>query len=981
MRLLKFHIIFTIIIFISSLFADGDIDFTDLDGDYSGQTVFNFLTIPVSASQLSRSLIALPSSMDATDVPFAASGTAFFRQYKFAITHLEWLMGLRKEYIGACFPLLDQGTLGFYSQVFTLGIFDYARDIDEYVSDVSAVEAAIGASYARQLLYNKLSLGVTASYIESRLAGDDGRAFNSAFDLMYKPLFWLSAHGYARNIGNKVKYNDTPESQPFQTGLSLLFLPLATKDTSSGFDIAVALGAQKTIDAPLQIGIGADVQLIKQLSIRTGYEYNYGHDFTVGGLSAGIGFNVKQYGVDAGWKYQSEDFGSVWAVTVRYNTEEMVPKTAMDYYKVALRNYNRRRYNASIFYAKKALSLNPNMWRAHSLISKAISEIHQKKGAEVLLIYTGNTMGQFIPEEVNNTTMGGLARQAAVIKKLRKDYPLSFTVDAGNMITKITSMTKALFADKYYKLVGYDAVGLGIGEAEFGFKRYCKEAKKSSMDFICSNCSKKVGGDFVESKVINIGKYRIAVLSVLPATLSMRAAKDTTLLSRTMDIVRHTQSVKIKMCNLRILIANDSWETIQHYTKNAPLVDVVICGSVSQHFETPMKINNTPIVSTGAFGRYMGALELRFDRNRKLISFNNRLVPLTGEITPDPVIELLARQITLKSNLEEQGLTKQKLQKGKTAGVFTFVSDRRGGPHIYLKVMESKIEFPLTFGISRCQKPGISFKNGNIIYLAENDTLDRTALMKMDITGELPEEVNLGGSVSEACFTPDEKWIYASVALKNNKQTDIYRILPSGGESHPVINWKDGSERDLSFSTDGINMLFTSNRDGSWQVYMSGIAGSKPVRITDDPAHHYQPCFSPLDKYVAYLSEKNNFKGKKDIWVLDRNTGEQIRVTRNAGVRDFIWFDDKGTILYSSGANLVDFNTINIFTGESNKFIVTEHPKDYSETKPEIIVYKNKKRLLYTREYESGEKKLFLVDFDGTGDQQVSIDRGNCWLE
>ena len=980
MQLHKFYIIFIILLLFNTSFADGDIDFTDLDGDYSGQTVFNFLTIPVSASQLSRSLIAFPSSMDATDVPFAASGTAFFRQYEFAITHLEWLMGLRKEYIGACFPLLDQGTLSFYSQVFTLGIFDYARDIDEYVSDIRAVEAAIGFSYARQIIYQRLSAGITASYIESRLAGDGGRAFNSAFDLMYKPIFWLSSHGYARNIGNKVKYNDTPEQQPFQVGLSVLFLPFATKDTAQQFDMSVALGAQKTIDAPLQFGVGADFRLIKQLSIRTGYEYNYGYAFSLGGLSAGIGLNVNQYGVDAGWKYQSEDFGSVWAVTVKYNTEEMVPKTAIDYYNVAVRSYKKRRYNLSIFYAKKALQLNPNMWRAHSLISKAVSEIHQKNGSEILLIYTGNTMGQFIPETVNNITMGGLARQAAVINMLRKDYPISFTVDAGNMITKITSVIKAELADKYYNTVGYDAVGLGIGEMDFGFKRYCNEIKKSSMKYICTNCSKKVGSDFVDSKIISLDKYRIAILNVVPAARSMRPPKDSTLLSRTMDIVRLTQSTKIRLCNLRILIANDSWETIQHYAKNAPLVDVVICGSVKQHFETPMKIGNTPVVSTGDFGRYVGALGLRFNTNKKLLSFNNRLFPLTGEITPDPKIELLARQITLRSGLEEHGLSKQNLQKGKTIGIFTFVSDRRGGPHVYLKVMESKTEFPYTFGNSRCHKPRISFKNGNIIYLAENDTLDRTALMKMDITGEHNEEIKFGGSVSEACFTPNENWIYAVVA-QNSKNTCMYRIQTSGGEPHPVIDWKDGSEREISFSADGINMLFTSDRDGSWQVYMSDIEGKQPIRITDDPANHCQPRFSPLDKYIAYMSEKNNFKGKKDIWVLNRDTGEKVRVTRNAGVTDFLWLDDEGTLLYSSGANLVDFNTINILTGENRKFIVTGYSKDYSETSPTVIVYKKKKRILYTREYDNGDKKLFLVDFDGTGDQQVSFDKGNCWLE
>ncbi len=972
-----------IICFTVQIYSDGDIDFTDLQGTSAGQTVFNFLTIPVSATQLSMGIVAAPANMDATDIPFSPAGTAFFTRYLFAITHLEWLMGLRKEYVGASFPLLDQGTISFHSQVFTLGQFDYAKDIDEFDSDPKAVEMAFGIGYARQILYDRLSAGATASYIESRLAGDDGRAFSAGVDVMYTPLIWFSSHLFARNFGNKVTYNDTPELQPFQTGISFLFSPFAKDDTSalSRFDASFAIGAQKTIDAPLQIALGTDVKPIKYLSIRAGYEYFYGHDVSIGGLSAGIGLHIKEYGVDAGWKLQSKDFGSVWAVTVRYKTEEKVPESAIDYYNVAERFYKRGRFRTCIYYAKKALRINPDLWRAHALIAKAFSERHQKKGTEIAVIYTGNTQGEFLPITVRGVSMGGLGRQAAVINKLRKDYPTSITIDAGNIVGKLSPLVKARFADSYYEMMHYDAVGLGIGEMEFGFKKYCKEAKQSTMDFICTNCANKVGNCFVDSKILTAGKYKIAVLGVIPGKLSHRKKKDTTLFARTMEITRNTQSPKISMCNLRILIVNDTWEVVRHYAKNIPLVDVILCGSLKQHFETPMKTGNTPILSTGEFGKYVGILELRFDKNKKFLSYNNRLIPLTPDVTPNPEIDLLAHQIALKADLDAEGLSLQTLKESKTEGVYAFVSDRKGNPHIYLKVMKKKTEFPLTFGDTRCSAPVISFRNGTIIYLADHDTLDRTALMTMHINGSMVREIPFGGSVSEARFTPDEKWIYAAVRKKNDVNTDIYRIRPAGGEPQHIIDWKDGLEQDIAFSSDGSNMVFTSNRDGHYQVYITDPEGRTPVRLTDDPSHNYSPRFSPLDKYIAYLSEKNNFKGKKDLWIHDRKTGKKVRATRNADIREFIWLDDEGTILYSSGINLIDLNTINIFTGENKKLIISDSAKEYSETHPGIFIYQDTKRILYTREYRDGRKRIYLVNTDGSEDRQISLENGNSWLE
>ena len=251
----------------------------------------------------------------------------------------------------------------------------------------------------------------------------------------------------------------------------------------------------------------------------------------------------------------------------------------------------------------------------------------------------------------------------------------------------------------------------------------------------------------------------------------------------------------------------------------------------------------------------------------------------------------------------------------------------------------------------------------------------------MDIAGTNSESIECGGKVQEICFLPDESWIYYCVVLEDKTQSDIYRIHPFGKEIYPVVAWDDGSESEISFSHDGRAMIFLSDRVGSKQVYISNIYGKNPIRITDDHRNHRLAKFSPCGRYISYLSEKSNFKGKYDLWIYDRGIGTRIRLTDNANVHDYIWLDKSGTILYSSGVNIVDFNSINIQTKKNKKFIQSQEPKQYSETNPHIISYKEKQRVLYVRTYSSGKKGVYLVNMDGSEDRQATLDKGNSWLE
>ena len=132
---------------------------TDLRGENTGHTTCQFLTLPHSANLLATGQASSGGSMDATDIPIFIANTASGDRNKFSLSHLEWFMGLRKEYLGGFFPIMDVGTVGIYSQLFTPGKIGHARTIDETPSTPSMLEYSLGITFARQLFANKLSVG------------------------------------------------------------------------------------------------------------------------------------------------------------------------------------------------------------------------------------------------------------------------------------------------------------------------------------------------------------------------------------------------------------------------------------------------------------------------------------------------------------------------------------------------------------------------------------------------------------------------------------------------------------------------------------------------------------------------------------------------------------------------------------------------------------------------------------------------------
>ncbi len=955
---------------------------SDLKGANAGHAVGYFLALPVSAGELALGSASSCGSMNAADVCFFPANTSLFDRNAFSVTHLEWLLGLRKEFCCGAFPLEDVGTVGFFSQIFTPGKFSNAYTIDEVPSHPSLIDYSAGLSFARNFLHKSLSAGVSLSYVESRLDAIAGRTLCVNTDLSLSPSPLLLMHVRAGNIGPGMSYTPGfPEPLPFQAGSAVEISPLASReDLCSIVEPRIAVGVNKTADEPLLLGVGGSGKFFGFISLRCGYEYVYGEQPGLPGISAGVGLERHFYGADVGWKNQSKEFGSVWSLSVNMRLRENIAKKAEDYFYRAQKYFERGRLRQSLSAAKKAVALDPNMWKAHTLISEINALKRRASGAEMAILYSGNAKGQFVPRKLEKGSLGGMARLASAIRDLRAQFPVTLTVDAGNSVIQSSHEAKARLADWFFEHCAYDARGLGKGEMDFGTARLFTKDRKSKCDFICSNIAGSFGKDIAGKKIVVVGGYSFALLAMVGPAAPARAEDRELLLPPVEELASLLSKSAVKNADVRILVANDSWERIVAVTEALPQIDIVLCGGIRQKFETPMKIGNALVISPGDEGRCLGKLILRFDRDKKIISFDNHLVALTEDVSPDPVVAGTVPTIDDVRDTAADLAVEFATEGDSMSGVFAFASDRNGTNGIYLKRLDRQAEFPLTRGAGAASNPVLSFTGGKCAYFERRGDSACPVLRVMELSGVNKWTIPFDGCVAEACFSPDGKWLYFSGRIGSSPD-DIFRIKPGGGGIAAVISWRTSAEGSPTFSSDGRYLAFTSAAGSGRQIFLTDSTGYKPICLTEGKADHHSPRFSPPGGYLAYLSDRTSFGGSYDLWVHALATGKAAQLTFHARVNDYCWLEDDKTIIYSSGDSLCTLKKITVDAAVGAEFIRSGLQKNYRELHPRVIQWRKTVKIIYEREWQTGERKIYWVNPDGTEDQRLVNSKGRDWLE
>ncbi|SNZ00956.1 TolB family protein [Flagellimonas pacifica] len=233
---------------------------------------------------------------------------------------------------------------------------------------------------------------------------------------------------------------------------------------------------------------------------------------------------------------------------------------------------------------------------------------------------------------------------------------------------------------------------------------------------------------------------------------------------------------------------------------------------------------------------------------------------------------------------------------------------------------------------------------------------------KQEDTWTIPQnikELNTSGSDLYPFLTDDLKLLYftSSDSLKSTDTniyvTDFASILKKYQTNTPVtpINEKcltnnSFEDRYASYSPNGQNILFESNRDGNWEIYLMDKNGENVQRLTKSTSDNRRPSWHPNGKKIIFESNRN---GKFELFILKIKNRKVTKLLDPIGNEEpiFASFAPNGKSI------AVSFKA--------------------SESKSNLVLLNKKGRLL--QKLTSNEKRTFYPKWSGDGNEIVFFSR------
>ena len=123
-------------------------------------------------------------------------------------------------------------------------------------------------------------------------------------------------------------------------------------------------------------------------------------------------------------------------------------------------------------------------------------------------------------------------------------------------------------------------------------------------------------------------------------------------------------------------------------------------------------------------------------------------------------------------------------------------------------------------------------------------------------------------------LSPDGKSIAISHQTIEDGQSRIYTLPLAGGE--PVLVTPIAPSYLHGWSPDGLNLAYTAERNGKWNIYSIPVWGGREKRLTDVPCLDDGPEYSPDGKFIWFNSTRT---GLMQIWRMEADGSNPTQMT------------------------------------------------------------------------------------------------------
>ena len=268
-----------------------------------------------------------------------------------------------------------------------------------------------------------------------------------------------------------------------------------------------------------------------------------------------------------------------------------------------------------------------------------------------------------------------------------------------------------------------------------------------------------------------------------------------------------------------------------------------------------------------------------------------------------PNRKLIAFSIRKDSKDSNVGLEVMKLKEGEkisiSSGLGTFVTPRWSPDSsrlAYAAGQVGKESYVHVSDLTQSQKPRLSdvqsdevgdwSSDGDSVVFSSSDPLN-PGIHDRNPDGVNQRQVSCGND-SGARWSPDNKKLaFISdragnpdiYVIEKKVEDGLCELEEDSGMGMYQLTDTEGRESDISWSPDGRQIFFVSERDGNPEIYVMDSSGNNQIRLTQNDKIDFQPVWSPDGKNIAFVSDLD---GDYDIFIMNSKGEDQKRLTNNA---------------------------------------------------------------------------------------------------
>lgn len=270
----------------------------------------------------------------------------------------------------------------------------------------------------------------------------------------------------------------------------------------------------------------------------------------------------------------------------------------------------------------------------------------KKDLTQLTILYTNDVHSRIEPFPGNDpkyANMGGFARRAAVVERIKKENENVLLLDAGDIFqgTPYFNLYHGELEYKLMSMMGYDATTIGNHDFDLGVDNLVKQMPHASFSFI--NCNYDFSNTALHDKiapykVFDKGGIKIGVLGYgieLQGLVDKKMYGETiyndpvTIANATAKLLKHDLG-----CDYVIALSHLGYKYDEKKISDvsmAPLtenIDLVIGGHSHTFLEHPVKLANRAgkevhVTQVGWAGIWLGKIDVFFSHNKKKISHNS----------------------------------------------------------------------------------------------------------------------------------------------------------------------------------------------------------------------------------------------------------------------------------------------------------------------------------------------------------------------